>query len=119
MRAKMSYSPPGRPRVDVMEHTVGAYRAVLDNVRLVIEMALLPFVIVLAMEFAALILPGGGIVGRVLAALVNAGGLLIFGTVFVVRWHRFVLLDESVSSGLLPPGWNLFLMTTIKLLAIV
>jgi hypothetical protein len=115
----MSYSPPGRPRVDVMEHTVGAYRAVLDNVRLVIEMALLPFVIVLAMEFVALILPGGGIVGRVLAALVNAGGLLIFGTVFVVRWHRFVLLDESVSSGLLPPGWNLFLMTTIKLLAIV
>jgi hypothetical protein len=88
-------------------------------VQLVIEMALLPFAIVLAMEFAALILPGGGIVGRVLAALVTAGGLLIFGTIFLVRWHRFVLLGESVSAGLIPPGWNIFLMTTIKLVAIV
>jgi hypothetical protein len=112
----MSYSPPpGRPRFDVMEQTVGAYRAVLDNAQLVVEMALLPFAIVLAAEFVALILPGGGIVGRILAALVNAAAMLVFGTIFIVRWHRFVLLGESISGGLIPPGWAVFLVVSIKL----
>ena len=115
----MSYSPPGRPRLDVMEQTVGAYRAVLDNAQLVVEMALLPFVIVLAAEFVALMLPGGGYVGRILAGLVNAAGMLVFGTVFVVRWHRFVLLGESISGGLIPPGWAVFLVVAIKLTVVL
>ena len=108
----MSYSsPPGPHRFDVADETVGAYRAVFDNVQLVIEMALLPFAIVLATELVALILPGGGIFGRLLAALVSAVGMLLFGTIFVVRWHRFVLLGESVAGGLIPPGWSTFLVT--------
>ncbi|HEV2188503.1 MAG TPA: hypothetical protein VGR70_14940 [Stellaceae bacterium] len=116
----MSYSPPPGPhRFDVAEETVAAYRAVLDNAQLVIEMALLPFAIVLACELVALILPGGGFFGYLLATLVSAAGILIFGTIFVVRWHRFVLLGEAVSGGLIPPGWNTFFVTTIKLTAIV
>ncbi len=116
----MSYSPPPGPhRFDVAEETVDAYRAVLDNARLVIEMALLPFAIVLATELVALILPGGGLFGSILAALVRAVGMLVFGTIFVVRWHRFVLLGESVSGGLIPPGWSGFLVTAIKLSVIV
>ncbi|HXP04758.1 MAG TPA: hypothetical protein VN808_11605 [Stellaceae bacterium] len=116
----MSYSSlPGPHRFDVTDETVDAYRAVFDNVQLVIEMALLPFAMVLAIELVALILPGGGIFGRLLAALVSAVGMLIFGTIFVVRWHRFVLLGEAVAGGLVPPGWSTFLVTSLKLMAII
>ena len=111
----MSYSPPRRLRFDIMEQTVGAYRTVLDNAQLVVEMALLPFAFVLAVEFLALILPGSGIAGRVLIALVYAAGMLVFGSVFAVRWHRFLLLGETTSGGLLPPGWAGFLTVGIKL----
>jgi len=114
----MSYSPPGPLRFDVTEETVGAYRAVLDHAQLVVEMALLPFAIVLASELVALILPGG-FFGGLLATLVSAAGMLVFGTIFVVRWHRFILLGESISGGLIPPGWSTFLVTTLKLSAIV
>lgn len=111
----MSYSPPpGAYRIDVGDETAAAYRIVLDNYRLVIELALLPALIVLAAEFVALILPGG-IIARVLGALIQAAALLIFGTVFPVRWHRFVLLGESVAGGLFPPGWSEFLIASIKL----
>jgi hypothetical protein len=116
----MSYSSPPEPRrFDVTEETVGAYRAVFANAQLAVEMALLPFAIVLAIEFVALILPGDGLFGRLLAALVNVVGMLIFGTIFVVRWHRFVLLGESVAGGLIPPGWSTFLATSIKLVMII
>jgi hypothetical protein len=116
----MSYSSPRRAyRIDVADETVSAYRTVLDNAQLVVEMALLPFAIVLAAELVALILPGGGVFDRLLAALISAAGMLIFGTVFVVRWHRFVLLGESVAGGLIPPGWGIFLLTTIKLSVLV
>jgi hypothetical protein len=116
----MSYpSPPESYRFDVNDETVGAYRTVLDNVRLVIEMALLPFAIVLVAELVALFLPGGGVFSRLLAALIAAAGMLIFGTVFVVRWHRYLLLGESISGGLIPPGWSTFLLTSLKLAALV
>ncbi len=116
----MSYSSPPEPRrLDVADETVGAYRAVFDNAQLVIEMALLPFAIVLATELVALILPGDGIFGRLLAALVGAMGMLLFGTIFVVRWHRFVLLGESVADGLIPPGWSTFLVTSLKLAGVI
>jgi hypothetical protein len=110
----MSYSPPRSYRVDVADETTGAYRTVLDNAQHLVEIALLPFAVILATEFVAQILPGG-IFGRLVGALLSAAATLVFGTVFVVRWHRFVLLDESVSGGLLPPGWGAFLLTSIML----
>jgi hypothetical protein len=116
----MSYSPPPEPRrFDVTDETVSAYRTVLGNARLAVEMALLPFAIVLASQLVVLILPSGGFFGHLLAALVGAAGTLIFGTIFIVRWHRFVLLDERISGGLIPPGWNIFLVTSLKLVAVV
>jgi hypothetical protein len=115
----MSYSPPPEPRrFDVTDETVSAYRTVLGNARLVVEMALLPFAIVLASELVMLILPGG-VFGHLLAALVSAAGMLIFGTIFIVRWHRFVLLGERVAGGLIPPGWGIFVVTAIKLSVLV
>jgi hypothetical protein len=117
----MSY-PPAPPRIyqiDVVGQVGLAYRAVIDRAQLVVEMALLPYLIVLAIELVALLIPGPGIFLHVLAALIRALGLLLFGSVFIVRWHRFVLLGESVGGGLLPPGWIEFVIAGIKLGAII
>ena len=62
-----------------------------------------------------MVLGGGGLLGRGLAALVRAGGFLVFGTIFFVRWHRFMLLGESMPVGLFPPGWGAFLLAGIKI----
>jgi hypothetical protein len=116
----MSYSPlPGGYQIDVVDQSGRAYRAVFNNLQLVGEMALLPLLIVLAAELVALFLPGGGFVGRLLEAMVELVAFLVFGTIFVVRWHRFILLGESVSGGLFPPGWTPFFIVGVKLGALV
>jgi len=117
----MSYpsAPPRIYQIDVVNEVGRAYRAVIDHAQLVGEIALLPYLIVLATELVALLIPGTAIASRVLAALIHALGLLVFGTVFIVRWHRFVLLRESVGGGLIPPGWVEFMIAGVKLGAIV
>jgi hypothetical protein len=117
----MSYpSAPSRTyQIDVVDQVGRAYRAVFDNLQLVGEMALLPYLIVVGIELIALLVSGGGMFAAVLAGLIHAVGFLIFGTVFIVRWHRFVLLGESVGGGLIPPGWAPFVITTLKLGIIV
>lgn len=117
----MSY-PPAPPRayqIDVVDQVGRAYRTVFDHVQLAVEMALLPYLIVLAVELVSLLVGQGGIGGRIVGALVHALGLLLFGAVFVVRWHRFVLLSETVGGELLPPGWREFVVAGIKIGAIV
>jgi hypothetical protein len=113
----MSYgtAAPRSHQIDVIEQVGRAYRVVLNNVQLVIEMALLPYLIVFGIELVALLIPGTGLFGRLLAGLVHAIGFLVFGSVFMVRWHRFVLLGEAVGTGLIPPGWAPFVLTGIKL----
>jgi hypothetical protein len=117
----MSYpSAPSRVyQIDVVDQVGRAYGAVTGNAQLVGEMALLPYLIVLAIEFVALLISGGGMFALVLAALINAVGFLVFGAVFIVRWHRFVLRGEAVGGGLIPPGWSSFLITGLKLGVIV
>jgi len=117
----MSYpTPPARAfQIDVVGQVGRAYRAVIDQARLAAEMALLPFLIVLAIELAALLFAYAGVAGMVLAALIRALGLLFFGTVFIVRWHRFVLLGETVGGELLPPGWREFVIAGVRLGAAV
>src|ERR1700722_694522 len=112
-------APPRTYQIDVVGQVGQAYRTVIDHAQLVGEMALLPYLIVFATELVALLIPGPGIGVRVLAALIRALGFFVFGTVFIVRWHRFVLLGESISGGLIPPGWWEFLITGLKLGAII
>lgn len=116
----MSYqsASPMTYQIDVVDQVGRAYRAVLDNTQVVVEMAFLPYLIVLGIEFVALLIPGTGLFGHVLAALVQAIAFLIFGAIFAVRWHRFILLGESVGGGLVPPGWAQFLVAGIKLVAL-
>jgi len=112
----MSTSPPsaGAARIDIADEIGRAYRAVIDNVRLVVEMAVIPLLIVLAAELVALFLRGGGIAGQALGALVEMVGFLVFGAVYVVRWHRYVLLGDRVSGGFIPPGWAPFFVAGLK-----
>jgi hypothetical protein len=117
----MSYpsSPPLPYQIDIVGEVGRAYQTVLDRAQLVVEMALLPYLIVLGIELFALLIPSAGVFGRLLAVLLHAFGFLIFGSIFIVRWHRFVLLGESVGAGLIPPGWSEFLIVGIKLAAVV
>ncbi len=118
----MSYplAPPRLHQIDVVNQVSRAYRIVIDHAQLVGELALLPFLLVLATEVAAsLIVWNTGIAAVIIAALIRALGFLIFGTVFIVRWHRFVLLGESVAGGLIPAGWREFVVTGIKLGALI
>jgi hypothetical protein len=112
----MSYSSsvPSGNQINIVDQVTRAYWIVFERSQLVLEMALLPFVIVLAAELIALLLPQGGFFGLLLAALVHTLGFLIFGSVFVVRWHRYVLLGESVSGDFLPPGWGAFVVAGLK-----
>ncbi|HWB51437.1 MAG TPA: hypothetical protein VG651_20155 [Stellaceae bacterium] len=116
----MSYPSvvPHAYQIDVVDQVGRAYRAVFDRLRLVAEMALLPYAIVLAAELVALLMPGG-VTGGILAVVVRAAGFLLFGSVFLVRWHRLVLLDERAGNGFVPPGWTDFVIAEIKLGAIL
>ena len=107
-------APSYDSKIDIGASVRGAYTVVMENARLVVELAWLPFAILVGAEVLALVLGGGGLLGRGLAALVRAGGFLVFGTIFFVRWHRFMLLGESMPVGLFPPGWGAFLLAGIK-----
>jgi hypothetical protein len=116
----MSYpsAPPRTHQIDVVDQVGRAYRAVFDRLQFVAEIALLPYLIVLATILVLLLMPGG-IFGHVLAGLIYAIAFLLFGAVYIVRWHRFVLLGETVSDGLIPLGWTEFIIAGVKLGAIV
>ena len=106
-------SPSGQ-QIDIAASVRAAYRVVLDNARLAVDLALVPYAILVGAEFLAWLIGGGGWFGIVLALLIQAGGFVVFGTVFIVRWHRFVLLGETAAQTMFPPGWGTFFLTTIK-----
>jgi len=132
---RMSY--PSAPRrvyqIDVVDQVGRAYRAVFDRAQLVGEMALLPFLIVLAITvgvrlffgavtIAAVMMGPVGIVALaslIISAIFNPIAVMLVFSVFIVRWHRFVLLGESVGAGPIPPGWTDFVIAGVKLGAIV
>src|SRR5258706_2769788 len=102
----MSYSasPGVAYRIAIGATTSGAYRNVLDKLRLAGVFAWLPLALVLGAEVIALIIGGKGFVGRALSSLTGMIGFLLFGTTFAVRWFRFILLGDRQRSGLFPPG---------------
>ena len=101
-------------QIDIAASVRAAYQFARDNARLAVNLALVPFAIVVGAEFLAWLVGGGGWFGMSLALLIQAGGFAVFGTVFIVRWHRFVLLGETATQSLFPPGWGTFFLTTIK-----
>jgi hypothetical protein len=113
----MSYAaatPAGGP-IDILLAVRTAYSTVFENIRLALDLAWLPFALLVGTEIVALLLGGAGMFGMMLAALVRGLGFIVFGTIFIVRWHRFVLIGETASDGLFPPGWGLFFIVAIKI----
>jgi hypothetical protein len=106
-------SPSDGLKIDIGASVRAAYSVVIENARLAVDLAWLPFAILVAAELVALVLGGRGL-GEILALLIRAGGFAVFGTVFIVRWHRFILLSERGSEGLFPAGWSTFFLTTVK-----
>lgn len=112
----MSYAAtPSGQQIDIAASLRAAYATVMDNGRLAVDLAWLPFAILIGAEFLAWLVGGGGLFGMMLAMLIHAAGFAVFGTVFIVRWHRFILLGETVPETLFPPGWGTFFLTVVKL----
>ena len=112
----MTYAAsPSEQKIDIAASVRAAYTLVMDNAPLALDLAWLPFAILVGAEIIAWLVGGGGWFGMILALLVRAGGFAVFGTAFIVRWHRFVLLGETTSQTLFPPGWATFFLTVVKL----
>jgi hypothetical protein len=111
----MTYAAtPSQQKIDIGASVRAAYTIVMENARLAVDLAWLPFAILVVAEIVAWVI-GGGWIGMILALLVNAGGFAVFGTVFIVRWHRFILLGETTPESLFPPGWATFFLTAVKI----
>jgi hypothetical protein len=106
---------PSEQKIDIAASVRAAYTAVMDNARLAVDLAWLPFAILVGVEIVAWLAGGGGWFGMILALLVRAGGFAVFGTVFIVRWHRFILLGQTTNETLIPPGWSTFFLTAVKI----
>jgi hypothetical protein len=118
----MSYSstPPRSYQLDVVGEVNAAYRAVFDRLQLVGEMALLPFLITLAIEIAAhFLLSQGSVMGAAIMGILLGIAQLAFALVFIVRWYRFLMLGETVGGGLIPPGWTASLIVMVKLILLM
>jgi hypothetical protein len=113
----MSYAavPPVGGRIDIGASVGAAYSTVLANVRLAADLASLPFAVLVVAEIVALLLGGGGTLGMMLAGLVRGLGFALLGTIFIVRWHRFVLIGETIGGDLFPPGWGAFMLVAVKI----
>src|SRR5687767_6101073 len=102
----MSYAamPPAGGKIDIMAAVQTAFSTVWENLRLALDLAWLPFVLLVVVEIVALMLGQAGMFGMMLAVLVRGLGFVVFGTIFIVRWHRFILLGETAAGDLFPPG---------------
>lgn len=113
----MSYggTTPASGKIDVGVAVSRAYSTVWQNPGLAVELAWLPFAILVAAEIVAMLLGIAGKFGMVLGLLVRGLAFAVFGTIFIVRWYRFVLLGETANGELFPPGWGPFLIAAIKI----
>src|SRR5262245_612379 len=95
-------------RVPIRASIGRAYRSVFGHLRLAASFAWRPLLIILLIEVVGPLVMFGQ--NRILLlGLAPIIGFLVFGTIFVVRWQRFVLLGDSDNSSLFPPGWRPFL----------
>src|SRR5947208_12290551 len=106
-------SPSGQ-KIDIPVSVRAAYTVVIGNARLAVALARLPFALLVGTEIIAWLLSGGRF-GEILASLIRLAGSVVFGTAFIVRWHRFILLGETARDRLFPPGWGTFFLALLKL----
>ena len=101
---------PLPPKIDVAASVRFAYAVAIDHWRLVVALAWAPFVAV-TMAGEAYEWLGDSWLVRTAYLLIDSGGFAIF----IVRWHRFVLLGETAADRFIPAGWGPYIWTTMKL----
>jgi hypothetical protein len=106
-------------KIDVLRSVEDGYSHAFRNWSALADLAWLPFLIVVVSQLIAYGLSNGGIAGALVGQLIYTFGFLVFATIFVTRWHRFVLLGESHSDELFTPAWRHFFFRAIELTLIV
>ena len=95
-----------------------AYEAVFQNLQFVVELAWLPFVLVLAAEIVGRLI-GGSVAGYMLGWMLGGLGFVVFGTTFGVRWLRHRLRGEAPSTELFPAAWRPLFFATLTITLLV
>ena len=90
---------PSEQKIDIAASVRAAYMVVMDNARLAVDLAWLPFAILIGAEIIAWVVGGGGWFGMMLALPVVQ--LLLFGYAINtdVRHLTTVVWDQDRSAG--------------------
>jgi hypothetical protein len=102
-------------KIDVLWLAREAVRTLLDHWRLAVALGWAPLALVLAADVVAAVLGGRTVAGILLVGMVRGLGMIAFGSIFIVRWHRFVLRNETGPGELFSPAWRIFLTAAMKL----
>ena len=111
----MTDLPAGDYKIDVLWLAREAIRTFLDHWRLAVALGWAPLALVFAAELVAAALGGRTVAGILLVGMVRGLGMIAFGSIFIVRWHRFVLRNETGPGELFSPAWRLFVTAALKL----
>ena len=106
-------------KIDILRAVEDGFSHAFRNWSALTNLAWLPYVIVIVTQLIGFGISGGGLVGALLGSLLYTFGFLAFGTVFLVRWHRFVLLGEDHSDELFTTPWRHYFFAAVKLTLVV
>ena len=106
-------------KIDVLRAVEDGYSHAFRNWSALADLSWLPFLVVVVSQLVAYGISNGGLAGGLVGQLIYTFGFLVFATIFIARWHRFVLLDERHSDELFTPAWQKFFFRTIELTLIV
>lgn len=107
--------PADEYKIEIVWLAREAIRTVLDQWRVALALGWAPFALAFGAELVAAALGGRTVAAAVFGALVRGLGMIAFGSIFLVRWHRFVLLNEAAAGESFSPAWRLFLAAAVKL----
>ena len=87
----MSDAVTPRPKIDIAASVRFAFTIVFDNARVAVGLAWLPFLILVGADIVGSLLGNDRWFVQVPTLLIDTAGW----AVFIVRWHRFILLGET------------------------
>jgi hypothetical protein len=102
-------------KIDVLWLAREAIRLFIEHWRLALALGWAPLALVFAAELVTAALGGRTLGGILLGGMVRGLGMIAFGSIFMVRWHRFVLRDETRPAALFSPAWRMFVTAAVKL----
>jgi hypothetical protein len=106
-------------KIDVLRAVEDAYSHAFRNWSVLIDLVWLPYLVVVVSQLIAYGISNGGLAGGMVAQLVYVFGFIVFAPVFLVRWHRSILLGETHSDELFTPAWRNYFFSAVELTLIV